>query len=219
MARKFTGGSVATMSRPWLVVGSFQRCSAKSPTPKIAAVTAVKMPNLSAGISEIFDHKLTTSAIEQSTISMPPMSSPQRMFRSSRNEASSSVKDLRGSTAGRGGGGWGDGRGAGRSGGGIGSGSGGGDAENSGATTTTGGVGFSGSDLDRGGFVPLGWLLVFYGAKLLSDGLEHLVTRRNIDEAIIVEMPDLKLRRDEVRGLPRSTGQRRQSRSGPRGGG
>ena len=149
MARKFSGtSSVATMSRPWLVVGSFHRCSANSPMPKIAAVTPVKMPNLSTGISEISDHKLTTSAIEQSTISMPPISSPQRMFRSSRNAASSSVKVLRGSTVGGSGGGCGTGRGAGGIGGGTGGRIGGGGAETSGATAT-GGIGFTGSDPPR----------------------------------------------------------------------
>src|SRR5688500_5663076 len=45
------------------------------------------------------DQKLTTSAAEQSTMSIPPTSSPQRMWLSSRNAPMSSTSGLRGAPA------------------------------------------------------------------------------------------------------------------------
>ena len=62
---------------------------------KQRAVTPVKMPNFSNGRAAMCSQKLTTSAIEDETISSPPTTSPQRMFFSCMNAERSSLHGLR----------------------------------------------------------------------------------------------------------------------------
>src|SRR6185503_17410477 len=82
--------------------------------PKSTAVTVVKIRNRNTGISEIWAHRLTTSAVEQPMISSPPTISPHRMLLSSMKELSTSENGLRGGGGGAtGGGGGGSNRGGG----------------------------------------------------------------------------------------------------------
>jgi hypothetical protein len=96
-------GIVAISNIPRLVVGSFHRCSAYSPTPSIAAVMLVNSPNWKNGLAAIWPQKLTTRATEHPTISNPPTNSPQRMLLSRRNAENTSESGLRGGRGGFGG--------------------------------------------------------------------------------------------------------------------
>ena len=68
---------------PLLVVGSFQRCQAYNPNPKVDTLIPVKIENLSHGRVAMCSQKLMTKAVEQQTINRPPMISPHRMLLSS----------------------------------------------------------------------------------------------------------------------------------------
>src|SRR5258708_13982418 len=64
--------------------------------PSIEAVTPVKKPKWRNEWCAIWLQKLTTSAIEHPTISMPPTSSPQRILLSRMNAANTSENERRG---------------------------------------------------------------------------------------------------------------------------